>query len=194
MGSLVDELYQQDCQVAITADTAYVSVESSQGSDLRHQRLEHVHELRLKKCVESESVGGINIKKMTELSFCEGCLAGKMCRKPFPAMGEIRSTRRLQLVHSSVCGPMHTPSIGRAKYFVTFIDDYTRYCAVHFMKHNSEVLEKFIEFEASVTNGVGKAIGTLRTDNGGEYLYTELQNYLKEKGIRHELTVPHSPQ
>ena len=52
----------------------------------------------------------------------------------------------------------------------------------------------YIEFEASVTNDLGKAIGTLRTDNGSEYLSTELQNYLKEKGIRHELTVPHSPQ
>ena len=194
MGSLADKLYQLDCQVVPTADTGYASVASSQGSDLWHQRLGHVHEPRLKKCVESESVQGIDIKKMTELSFCEGCLAGKMCRKPFPAVGEIRSTRRLQLVHSDVCGPMHTPSIGGAKYFVTFIDDYTRCCAVYFMKHKSEVFYKFIEFEASVTNDVCKAIGTLRTDNGGEYLSTELQNYLKKKGIRHELTVPHSPQ
>ena len=62
------------------------------------------------------------------------------------------------------------------------------------MKHKSEVFDKFIEFEASVTNDVGKAIGTLRADNGSEYLSTELKNYLKEKGIRHELTVPHSPQ
>ena len=144
--------------------------------------------------MESEPVQGIDIKKMTDLSFCKGCLAVKMCRKPFPAVGEIRSTRRLQLVHSDVCSPMHMPSIGGAKYFVMFIDDYTRCCAVYFMKHKSEVFDKFIEFEASVTNDVGKAIGTLQTDNGGEYLSNELQNYLKEKGIRHELTVPHSPQ
>ena len=68
-----------------------------------------MHESRLKKCVESrETVQWINIQKKTELSFCEGCLAGKMCRKPFPAVGEIRSMRKLQLVHSDVCGPMHT--------------------------------------------------------------------------------------
>ena len=99
IGSLGDKLrhYQLDCQVA--------SVASSQGtcSDLWHQRLGHVHESRLKKCVESRKlVQGINIQKMTELSFCEGCLAGKMCRKPFPAGGEIRSMRKLQLVHSDV--------------------------------------------------------------------------------------------
>ena len=105
IGSLADKLrlYQLDCQVA--------SVASSQGtcSDLWHQRLGHVHESRLKKCVEScETVQGINIQKMTELSFCEGCLAGKMCRKPFPAVGEIHSMRKLQLVHSDVCSPRHT--------------------------------------------------------------------------------------
>ena len=119
IGSLVDKLrlYQLDCQV--------VSVASSQGtcSDLWHQLLGHVHEPRLKKCVESrESVRGINIQKMTELSFCEGCLAGKMCRKRVPAVGEIRLMRKIQLVHSDVCGVMHTHSIGEAKYFVTFID------------------------------------------------------------------------
>ena len=48
-----------------------------------------------------------------------------MCGKPFPEVGEIRSSRILQLVHSDVCGSMHTPSIEEAKYFVTFIDDYT---------------------------------------------------------------------
>ena len=103
IGSLADKLrlYQLDCQVA--------SVASSQGTcrDLWHQYVGHVHESRLKKCVESrESVQGI--QKMTELSFCEGCLAGKMCRKSFPAVGEIRLMRKLQFVHSDVCGPMHT--------------------------------------------------------------------------------------
>ena len=189
-GSLADKLYQLDCQVVTTG---HASVASSR-SDLWHQRLGHVHESRLKKCVQNEFVQGIDIEKMTELSFCEGCLAGKMCRKPFPTVGEIRSTRKLQLVHSDVCGPMQTQSIGGAKYFVTFIDDYTRCCAVYFMKHKSEVLDKFKEFEVTTTNAAGRAIGTLRTDNGGEYLSSAFQNYLKEKGIRHELTVPHCPQ
>ena len=108
MGSLADKLYQLDCQVA---PTGYASFASSAGSDLWHQRLGHVHELRLKKCVQSESVQGISIEKMTKLSFREGCLAGKMHRKTFPAVGEIRLTRKLQLVHSDVCGPMHTHSL-----------------------------------------------------------------------------------
>lgn len=53
---------------------------------------------------------------------------------------------------------------------MTFIDDYFRCCAVYFLKQKSEVLDKFREFEAIVTNECGQSIGTLRTDNGGEYL------------------------
>ena len=189
-GSLSDKLYQLDCQVVCTG---YASVAQSR-SDLWHQRLGHVHESRLKKCVQNKFVQGIDVDEITELSFCEGCLAGKMCRKPFPTVGEIRSTRKLQLVHSDICGPMQTQSIGGAKYFVTFINDYTRCCAVYFMKFKSEVLDKFKEFEVTTTNDADRAIGSLRTDNGGEYLSSAFQNYLKEKGIRHELTVPHSPQ
>ena len=89
-----------------------------------------------------------------------------MCGKPFPTLGEIRST------HSDGCGSMQTQSIGGARYFVTFIaiDDYTRCRAVYFKKHKSELLDKFKEFEVTTTKAAGRAIGTLRTDNGGEYL------------------------
>ena len=97
-------------------------------------------------------------------------------------------------MHSDVCGPMQTQSIGEGKYLFMFIDDYTRCFVIYFMKHKSEVLDKFKEFEATTTNAAGRAVATLRTDNGGEYLSSAFQNVLKEKGIRHELTVPHSPQ
>ena len=161
-GSLSDKIYQLDCQVV---STGYASVAQSR-SDLWHQRLGHVHESRLKKCVQNKSVQGIDVDEITDLSFCKGCLAGKMCRKPFPTVGEIWSTRKLHLVHSDICGPMQTQSIGGANYFVTFIDDYTRCCAVYSLKCKSKVLDKFKEFEVTTTNDAGRAIGTLRTDNG----------------------------
>jgi len=56
------------------------------------------------------------------------------------------------------------------------------------MKQKSEVLEKFKEFEAAATNEAQRSIGILRTDNGGEYLSKEFEDYLKKKGIKHELT------
>ena len=56
------------------------------------------------------------------------------------------------------------------------------------------MFDKIKEFEALVTNDVGGTIGTLLSDNGGEYISREFESYLKSKGIRHELTIPHTPQ
>ena len=91
-------------------------------------------------------MAGVKLPGKVKLTFCQGCVEGKMHRMLFKSVGEIRSTRKLELVHSDVCGPMPTESIGGCKYFVTFIDDYSHCCNVYFMKHKSEVLEKLKEF------------------------------------------------
>ena len=115
-----------------------------------------------------------------------------MHRNPFKPVGEIRSTKSYK-IHSDVCGPMSTESIGGKKYFVTFTDDYSCCCSVYFMKHKSEVLEKFKDFEAATTSS-RERIRKLRTDNGGEYVSKEFEAYLKSKRIFHEVSVPHSPE
>ena len=116
-----------------------------------------------------------------------------MHRKPFPVIEKIRSSHKQQLEHGDVCGPVQTESFGGAKYFVTFTNDYSRCCAVYVIKQKSEVLEKFKDFEAAATSEARRSIGTLRTDNS-EYLSREFEDYLKGKGIKHELTLPYSPQ
>ena len=68
---------------------------------------------------------------------------------------------KLQLVHSDVCGPMPTESLGKKRYFVSFTDDYSRCSQVYLMKQKSEVLDKFKEFEAEVTNETGLSIGKM---------------------------------
>ena len=126
---------------------------------------------------------GVSIPKTEELSFCESCIEGKMQRKPFEPLKEVHSTRKLQCVHSDVCGPMPTESLEGKKCLVSFIDDYSRYCRVYLKRQKFEVFSKFKEFEALVTNDTGLTIGMLRTDNGGEYVSKELEDYLRSKGI-----------
>ena len=193
MGSLIGKLYQLDC-IPVSMEQATVASEQQQQINLWHQRFGHLNEQQLSEIIRNELVSGINVPRTSHVSFCEACVKGKLSRKPFKPVGETRTTRKLELVHSDVCGPMHTESFGGKKYFVTFIDDYTHCCAVYFLKYKSEVLEKFRDFEALVTNQSGLKIGTLRTDNGGEYVSGEFEAYLKSKGIHHQLTVPHSPQ
>ena len=89
---------------------------------------------------------------------------------------------------------MQENSLGGSRYFVTSIDDKSRFTAVYFMKTKDQVLEKFKEYEAMVTNMTEKKIKILRSDNGGEYTIKEFSIYLKEKGIQHQLSVPRTPQ
>ena len=58
-------------------------------------------------------------------SICEHCLYGKQTQSPHKR-GSSRKSEPLALVHSDVCGPMLTLSMGGATYFVTFIDDFSQ--------------------------------------------------------------------
>ena len=64
-----------------------------------------------------------------------------MSRKLFSKHADIKSSRPLELVHTDVCGPMKTKSIGGSVYFVSFIDDYTRYAFLYFIREKSQVFE-----------------------------------------------------
>ena len=194
MGTVASKLYYLDCHTVAQDHVTVVSrPQSGNTADLWHQRLGHLNGGQLKEMLTHNMVMGMKIPKAEDLSFCEKCVEGKMAKIPFKSVGEIRSVRKLQCVHSDVCGPMPTVSIGGRRYFVTFIDDYTRCCRVYCMKNKSEVFDKFKEFELCTTNECGNLIGTLRSDNGGEYLSKEFEEYLRAKGIHHELSAPYSP-
>jgi len=91
-----------------------------------------------------------------------------MTRNFFSENVGIKSSRPLELVHTYVCGPMKTKSIGGSAYFVSFIDDFSRYFYVYFIKEKSEVFDRLREFQALVTNQTSLKAGTLRSDGGGE--------------------------
>ncbi|KAK8628128.1 hypothetical protein V6N13_063840 [Hibiscus sabdariffa] len=99
---------------------------------------------------------------------CEPCKLGKKHRLPFPKEKVWRASEKLQLVHTDICGPHRTLSLGGNKYFILFIDDFTRMTWVYFMKEKSEVFKVFKKFKA----------------------LTEVQN----EGIEHHLTVGYTPQ
>ena len=56
---------------------------------------------------------------------CRGCALGKYTKTSFPS-SDNRATSILDLIHSDVCGPMSTVSLSGHKYYVSFIDDYSR--------------------------------------------------------------------
>lgn len=89
---------------------------------------------------------------------------------------------------------MSRESIGGARYFITFVDDYSRKMFVYFLKHKSEAPEVFTKFKALVENETGCKIKILRTDNGREYVNRKFKQILNDSGIKHQTTVPYNPQ
>jgi transposase InsO family protein len=124
---------------------------------------------------------------------CEACLLGKMTKMSSSGFPE-RASDLLELIHTDVCGPMSTTARGGYQYFITVIDELSRYGYVYLMKNKSETFEKFKEFHNEVENQCGKKIKTLRSDRGGEYLSHEFSSHLKSCGIVPQLTPPGTPQ
>eukprot|EP01018_Ginkgo_biloba_P014921 Gb_20081 [translate_table: standard] len=77
----------------------------------------------------------------------EGCIYRKQHRDSF-LVSKFKAREPLELVHTDLCGPMRTLSMGKVRYFMTFIDDYTRNIWVYFLKEKYETFMKFIEFRA----------------------------------------------
>jgi hypothetical protein len=113
---------------------------------------------------------------------CEGCILGKQHRHSFPKDGATRATKVLEIVHSNVCGSMKDMSLGRARYFLTSIDDFSRKMWVYPLKAKSECFERFKEFKALAEKEVESHIKVLRSDNGGEYTSNQFEAYLKAQG------------
>ncbi|KAE8667060.1 Retrovirus-related Pol polyprotein from transposon TNT 1-94 [Hibiscus syriacus] len=99
----------------------------------------------------------------------------------------------LELVYSDVWQAPVT-SLGGAKYFVSFIDDYSRRCWVYPIKKKSDVFSTFKNFKARVEPDSGNKIKCFRTDNGGEYTSEEFDDFYKKEGIKRQFTVANTPQ
>jgi hypothetical protein len=70
-------------------------------------------------------------------SSCESCILEKQHMDSFPRGVSYREKAPLELVHTDLCGPMQTQSLGGSYYFLTFIDDYNRKTWVYFLAKKS---------------------------------------------------------
>lgn len=105
-----------------------------------------------------------------------------MCKAPFRE-NEKRASKVLELVHTDLCYITPT-SHGGAKYFLTFLDDYSRRIFVYFLKSKDEVYKSFIHFKNYAENDTGKKIQYLQSDNGTEYQNSRMKQLLDEAGIQ----------
>ena len=99
-------------------------------------------------------------------------------RKPHKTAEE-RNLAPLELVHLDLCEMNGVLTKGEKRYFMTLIDDATRFCYVYLLQSKYEALDYFKIYKAEVENQLERKIKRLRSDRGGEYLRKYLTNSVR---------------
>jgi histone deacetylase 1/2 len=130
------------------------------------------------------------VKDSRNNSICDSCQKGKSHQLPYPKSSSV-SLRPFELVFSDVWGPAPT-SVGRHNYYVSFIDDYSKFTWIYLLKQKSEVFQCFRDFQTMVERQFDCKILAVQSDWGGEY--QTLNSFFQRLGILHHVSCPHAHQ
>ena len=124
---------------------------------------------------------------------CPICIEAKSTKKTCKPI-EFHETDLLGLIHSDICDLKSTMTRGGKRFYITFIDDFSKYTYVYLLRTKDEAKEKFKIYKAEVESKLNKKIKKLRSDRGREYESISLSNFCEQYGIIHEVTPPYSPE
>ncbi|WVZ71715.1 hypothetical protein U9M48_020267 [Paspalum notatum var. saurae] len=153
-------------------------------ASLWHGRLCHVNFGLMKQLSSMSLIPSFTFAKGSK---CHSCVQSKQPRKPHKA-AEPRNLAPLELIHSDLCEMNGVLTKGGKRYFMTLIDDATRFCYVYLLKSKDETLDYFKIYKAEVENQLERKIKHLRSDRGGEYFPKVFDDFCAEHDIIHERT------
>ncbi|KAJ0470826.1 putative RNA-directed DNA polymerase [Helianthus annuus] len=141
-----------------------------------------------------QALNVLNLKDdKTNTEPCEVCHKAKQHRVPFP-LSEHKTSKVGDLIHLDVWGPYKVSSIEGFKYFLTVVDDYSRSVWVYLMKSKTEVFENIQSFYNLVKTQFEVNIKVFRSDNGTEFVNSQMSNFVKSHGIIHQTSCAYTPQ
>jgi hypothetical protein len=128
------------------------------------------------------------VSNKSDAHVCDACQQAKSHQLPFPKSVSV-SKAPLELVFFYVWGPAPT-SVGKNNYYVSFIDDFSKFTWVYFLKHKSDVFQRFQEFQAHVERLFDRKVLAMQIDWGSEYQM--LSPFFDCVGISHLVACPHT--
>jgi len=178
----------------ITSDNANETPSSSayiaEFVNLWHSRLGHFNFALLKRLRNMRLIPNVNADNFSK---CDVCVEAKFAKKPFKSV-TARKTELLELVHSDLANFKNTISKGGKKWYIIFVDDYSRYTKVYLLKSKDEAEKMFLKYKAEVENQLDRKIKRLRSDRGRKYGTNFLTAFCEKNGITHETSAPYIPQ
>jgi hypothetical protein len=103
----------------------------------------------------------------SSVSVCDACACAKAHQLPYSVSSRSSSTP-LELIYSDVWG-LTIDSFGRKNYYVSFIDDYSKFTWIYLLHHKSEASKYFVEFQKLIERRLGCQILIVQSDWGREY-------------------------
>ncbi|KAI3728565.1 hypothetical protein L6452_17203 [Arctium lappa] len=189
MGYALDDMFKLNVTVINGMNkNGTTSIYLLEFSNIWHGRLGHVNFNSIQQLIKLKYIPKFDVDSNHK---CPTCVESKLTRTSFKSIE--RKTEPLDLIHTDVCDLKSIPTRGGNKYFVTFIDDSTKYCYVYLLKNKDEAIDKFVLYKYEVENQLNKKIKVVRSDKGGEYV-SPFAEFCSNNGIRHEFTAPYSPQ
>ncbi|EEE57553.1 hypothetical protein OsJ_07890 [Oryza sativa Japonica Group] len=102
------------------------------------------------------------VSESNKHSVCDACQKGKSHQLPY-SKSLSRSSAPLELIHSDVWGPAPT-SVGKNNYYVSFVDDFSKFSWIYLLKHKSDVFQCFHNFQNPVERLFDRKILAMQTD------------------------------
>ncbi|XP_058759895.1 uncharacterized protein LOC131633199 [Vicia villosa] len=121
-------------------------------------------------------------------------ISGKKHKGSFNKDAGHRTKAHLEVVYSNVCGPMQVDTLGGNRYFVTFIEDFSRKLWTYIFKRKYDVFDVFKRFKSMVGRQYGHKLYILKMDGGDEYTSVVFGKYYDDEGIVREIVPPYTPQ
>ncbi|KAK1548933.1 hypothetical protein Q3G72_011402 [Acer saccharum] len=152
-----------------------------------HCRLGHPSAQVLQKLIQSHNLPVT--KSRSQFSSCSACQCNKSHKLPF-GKSTLTSNKPLELLFTDVWGPAHILSFDNFRYYVIFVDYFSKYTWLYPPKHKSDVPHVFKRFRALVENFFNSKIKTVYSDGSGEAQSLGIE--LKNMGIQYLKSPPHT--
>ncbi|KAL0540368.1 hypothetical protein IC582_024605 [Cucumis melo] len=155
-----------------------------------HLRLGHASPEKLRHLI---SINHLNSTTKFVPFNCLNCKLAKQPALSFSTSTSI-SNKPFDLIHSDIWGPAPTSTVHGYRYYVSFIDDFSRFTWIYFLKHRSALSRTYIEFANMIRTQFSCPIKTLRIDNALEYKDSTLLSFLSQQGTLVQRSCPHTSQ
>ena len=170
-----------------TSNTCNKVFSITDSATLWHHRLGHTSD-SIQKCIASQ-FPFISYKSNDKIP-CDTCHFSKQRRLPYP-ISTSHSSKIFDILHADIWGPYAIPSISGHKYFLTLVDDFSRFTWIILMAHKGETRKHLVNFISYIETQFSTKLKCLRSDNGPEFL---MYNFFQSKGILHQRSCVECPQ